>query len=105
MRTQLLIGIASLMVCGVASAQAELPTIEVRAGTLESVQVSCAKPDTVSAKDVERVLSITDPTTTPMLRRRLIHAASAACNERRGVRNARPLRRQAVSSRRNAPRP
>jgi hypothetical protein len=79
MRTQLLIAIASLMVCGVASAQGDLPTIEVRAGTLESMQVSCAKPDTVSAKDVERVLSITDPTTTPMLRRRLIHAASAAC--------------------------
>lgn len=79
MRTQLLVAIASLLVCGVASAQASLPTIEVRAGTLETVKVSCAKPDTVSTQDVERVLSIDDPSTTATMRRQLIHAVSAAC--------------------------
>lgn len=79
MRTQLLVASVSLLVCGVASAQASLPTIEVRAGTLETVKVSCANPDTVSPKDVARVLSIDDPSTTATLRRRLIHAVSAAC--------------------------
>lgn len=79
MRTRMRVPFYALLLCGgVASAQTQLPTVEVRAGTLESVMVSCAKPD-VSPQDVERVLSIDNPSTTPTLRRRLITAVSEAC--------------------------
>ncbi|NUS39181.1 MAG: hypothetical protein HOQ02_09185 [Lysobacter sp.] len=78
MPTRLPLSFSALLLCGVASAQTSLPTVEVRAGTLESVTVSCAKPD-VSSQDVERVLSIDDPSTTPTLRRKLLSAVSDAC--------------------------
>jgi hypothetical protein len=79
MRTQLLIAVSALLACGVAAAQTRLPTIEVRAGTNESVMVPCGKPDAVTAKDVQRVLSIDDSRTTRGMRRQFISAVSDAC--------------------------
>ena len=79
MRTQLLVALSTLLISGAASAQTTLSTVEVRAGAQESVIVSCAKPDSVTSEDVERVLSIDDPRTTPALRRRFISAVSDAC--------------------------
>jgi len=79
MRTQLLITLSALLACGAAAAQTQLPTIEVRAGTNESVMVPCAKPGAITDKDVERVLSIDDPRTTRSMRRQFISAVSDAC--------------------------
>ncbi|HSR66003.1 MAG TPA: hypothetical protein VLM17_10450 [Xanthomonadaceae bacterium] len=79
MRIQPILAVSALLACGMASAQSNLPTVEVRASTLESVSVSCAKPDSVSSADVERVLSIDDPSMTPGLRRRFVSAVAAAC--------------------------
>jgi hypothetical protein len=73
------VALGSLLVCGVASAQSTLPTVEVRAGTLESVEVSCADPASVKSEDVERVLSIQDSNMTRRLRKELIAAVSDAC--------------------------
>ena len=81
MRTRLLLPLAALLVGGVASAQTNLSTVEVRAGANESVMVSCSKPDTVAAEDVQRVLSIDDASTAPGLRKKLIAAVSAACKQ------------------------
>jgi len=81
MRTQLLIPVVALLVSGAASAQTSLSTIEVRAGANESVMVSCSKPDSVAAQDVQRVLSIDDPSTAPGLRKKLLSAVSAACRQ------------------------
>lgn len=78
MRTQLFVAGAVLLV-GSAAAQTSLPTIEVRAGGAESVSVPCAQPDSVTPDDVQRVLSIDDPSTTPALRKKFIGAVSAAC--------------------------
>lgn len=41
--------------------------------------MSCTKPDTVAAEDVNRVLSIDDPRATAGLRKKLISAVSEAC--------------------------
>jgi hypothetical protein len=79
MRTQLLVALSALLVSGVASAQTSLSTIEVRAGANESVMVSCAKPDSVSSQDVDRVLSNDDPRATAGLRKKLISAVSEGC--------------------------
>lgn len=79
MRTQLLVALSVLLISGAGSAQVNLSTVEVRAGAADSVMVSCSKPDSVTAKDVVRVLSIDDPRTTAVLRRKFISAASAAC--------------------------
>ncbi|WP_159015480.1 hypothetical protein [Cognatiluteimonas profundi] len=79
MRTQLFVALASLLVWGVASAQSSLPTVEVRADTRESVDVSCANPASVKSEDVERVLSIQDSNLTRRLRRQLISAVTDAC--------------------------
>jgi len=81
MRTRLLIPVVALLVSGAASAQTSLSTIEVRAGANESVMVSCSKPDSVAAQDVQRVLSIDDPSTAPGLRKKLLSAVSAACRQ------------------------
>jgi hypothetical protein len=95
MRKQSSVALVSLLVWGVASAQSTLPTVEVRAGTTESVDVSCANPASVKVKDVERVLSIEDPGMTRRLRKQLISAVTEAC--RTGIphilvtRNARDL--------------
>lgn len=78
MRIQLLIALPALLVGGVAAAQQTLPAIEVR-GDTETVQVSCTQPETVTADDVERVLSIEDPTTTRILRNKFIAVVSEAC--------------------------
>jgi len=79
MRTRTLVALSALLVCGAASAQSPLPTVEVRAGTTESVMVSCAKPDSVSREDVQRVLSIEDADMTRALRNKFIGAVSDAC--------------------------
>lgn len=80
MRTRTLVAIPALLVCGVAFAQqTTLPTVEVRAGTTESVMVSCAKPDSVSREDVERVLSIEDADMSRALKGRFVNAVSDAC--------------------------
>jgi hypothetical protein len=79
MRTQLLIAFPALLICGAASAQTTLPSIEVRAGTNESVMVSCKKPDSVSREDVERVLSIEDSSMTRAIQKRFVAAVSEAC--------------------------
>lgn len=79
MRTQDLVGMASLLIWGVASAQTNLPTVEVRANTAESVMVSCADPKSVTAKDIERVLSIDDSGMTRSLRTKFISAVTDAC--------------------------
>jgi hypothetical protein len=80
MRTQqLLVALASLLVCGVASAQSTLPTVQVRADTRESVEVSCADPASIKPQDVERVLSIQQPVMTRRLRTKLIAVVTEAC--------------------------
>jgi len=79
MRTQLFVALSTLLISGAASAQASLSTVEVRAGANESVMVSCAKPDSVTSQDVDRVLSIDDPRASPVLRKKFISAASDAC--------------------------
>ena len=79
MRTQLLVALSALLLSSAAAAQTSLSTIEVRAGANESMTVSCAKPDTVAAEDVNRVLSIDDPRATAGLRKKLISAVSEAC--------------------------
>lgn len=79
MRTRSLAALAALLVCGAASAQTQLPTIEVRAGTTESVMVSCAKPDSVSREDVQRVLSVEDADMSRALRNKFVGAVSDAC--------------------------
>jgi hypothetical protein len=78
MRTQHFVAGAVLLV-GSAAAQTSLPTVEVRADTRESVTVSCTQPDTVSAQDVERVLSLEDSSMTRDLRKKFIGAVSDAC--------------------------
>ena len=79
MRIQLLVALSALLIGGVAAAQTGLPTVEVRASTSESVMVSCTKPDSITPQEVERVLSIDDPSTTYDLRKKFISAVSAAC--------------------------
>ena len=81
MRTQLLVAFTTLLLCGAASAQTRLPSIEVRASASdsESVMVSCKKPDTVTRADVERVLSIEDSSMTRALQNRFVAAVSEAC--------------------------
>lgn len=81
MRTRTLAALSALLACGAASAQTQLPAVEVRAGTTESVMVSCAKPDAVSREDVERVLSIEDADMTRALRNRFVGAVSDACKQ------------------------
>ena len=81
MRTQLLVALSALLACGAASAQTALPSIEVRAGTTESVMVSCAKPDSVTREDVERVLSVDDAAMTRALRNRFVTVVSEACKQ------------------------
>lgn len=79
MRTQLFVGITSLLIWGAAAAQTNLPTVQVRADSRESVEVSCANPASVKSEDVERVLSVQDSRTTRGLRRKLISAVTDAC--------------------------
>ena len=79
MRTQILVGMVSLLISGVASAQTNLPTVEVRAETRETVSVSCANPDSVKSRDVERVLSIDDAALSHRLRQQFISAVTDAC--------------------------
>ena len=79
MRTPTLATLSTLLLCGAASAQTQLPAVEVRAGTTETVTVSCAKPDAVSREDVERVLSIEDADMTRALQKRFSAAVSDAC--------------------------
>jgi hypothetical protein len=78
MRIQLLFALPALLVGGLAAAQQTLPAIEVR-GDTETVQVSCTQPDTVTADDVTRVLSIEDPTDTRVLRNKFIAVVAEAC--------------------------
>lgn len=79
MRTQLLAALATVLVCGTASAQTTLPSIEVRAGANESVMVSCTKPDTVTQEDVARVLSLEDSSMTRAIHNHFVTAVSQAC--------------------------
>ena len=79
MRTPLFVALASLLIWGVASAQTDLPTVEVRANTAESVMVSCADPKSVTAQDIERVLSIDESSMTRRLRSKFISAVTDAC--------------------------
>ena len=79
MRTQLFVVPASLLIWGVSSAQTSLPTVEVRANTAETVMVSCADPKSVTAQDIERVLSIDDSSMTRSLRTKFISAVTDAC--------------------------
>jgi hypothetical protein len=78
MRTQTIV-LTALLACGAASAQQKLTTVEVRADTLESVDVACASPGSVSNKDVERVLAVTDPAKAAGLRKKFVAAATEAC--------------------------
>jgi len=79
MRTRIPVAFCVLALCGAASAQTQLPTIEVRAGTAESVMVSCANPDSVTKEDVGRVLSVEDVDMTRALHKRFTAAVSEAC--------------------------
>ena len=79
MRAQLFTGMTSLLIWGVASAQTNLPTVEVRADTRETVSVSCANPDSVKSRDVERVLSIDDAALSHRLRQQFVSAVTDAC--------------------------
>lgn len=79
MRTQLLPALTALLVCGVAAAQVTLPAVEVRAGTSQSVMVSCTKPDSVTTDDIKRVLSLEDADMTRTLHHEFIAAVSDAC--------------------------
>jgi hypothetical protein len=78
MRIQLLFALPALLVGGVAAAQQTLPAIVVR-GDTETVQVSSTQPDTVTADDVKRVLTIDDPGSTRVLRNKFIGVVSEAC--------------------------
>ncbi|MGN6512330.1 MAG: hypothetical protein ACTHKZ_01980 [Lysobacteraceae bacterium] len=78
MRTRCLVACALLLAGGAAMTQ-DLPTVEVRAGSLETVTVPCAQPDSVTPQDVERVLSLEDSSMTRDLRKKLIGAVSDAC--------------------------
>lgn len=79
MRTQTIVLFTALLACGAASAQRRLTTVEVRADTRESIDVACANPGAVSSKDVERVLSVSDPSKAAGLRKKFVAAATAAC--------------------------
>lgn len=79
MRTQLCVGMTSLLICGLAAAQSNLPSVEVRADSRESVEVSCANPASVKAQDVERVLSMQAASLTHGMRKKFISAATDAC--------------------------
>jgi hypothetical protein len=79
MRTQLLPALTALLVCGVAFAQAMLPAIEVRAGTSQSMMVSCTKPESATTDDIKRVLSLEDADMTRTLHHKFIAAVSDAC--------------------------
>lgn len=79
MRTQLIVGIGSLLTWGVACAQTNLPTVEVRADSRESVEVSCANPASVKSQDVERVLSIDDASLSRRMRKQFVSAVTDAC--------------------------
>lgn len=78
MRTQTIV-FTALLACGPAWAQERLTTVEVQAETLESVNVACASPGSVSNKDIERVLALTDPSKTNGLRKKFVAAATEAC--------------------------
>ena len=79
MRTSLLVVPASLLIGGMAAAQSSLPAVEVRAGTLETVMVSCVDPKSVTAQDIERVLAIDESSMTRSLRTKFISAVTDAC--------------------------
>ncbi len=79
MRTQLFVGMTVLLIGGAASAQTNLPSVEVRAETRETVSVSCANPSSVNSRDVERVLSIDDAALSHRLREQFISAVADAC--------------------------
>ena len=78
MRTQTIV-FTALLAFGAASAQQRLTTVEVRADTRESVDVSCASPGSVSNNDIERVLAVTDPSKVNGLRKKFVAAAMEAC--------------------------
>jgi len=79
MRTPLFVGMTSLLIWGLASAQTNLPTVEVRAGTSESLEVSCADPASVKSQDVERVLSMDDASLSHRMRKQFVSAVADAC--------------------------
>jgi hypothetical protein len=79
MRTQLFAGMTALLIGGAASAQTNLPSVEVRAETRETVSVSCKDPASVKSRDVERVLSIDDAALSHRLREQFIAAVTGAC--------------------------
>ena len=79
MRPYILATCSALALCGAAHAQTQLPAVEVRAGTTETVSVSCANPDEVSRTDVQRVLSIDDVDMTRAMHQKFVAAVSDAC--------------------------
>ena len=66
---------------GVAFAQEKsLPTVEIRAEESDkTLTMACVDPAEPSLKDVERVLSVSDPAQSRGLRTKLMEAASEAC--------------------------
>ena len=78
MRTHTVFVLSAVLACGAAFAQQRLTTVEVRADSRESVEVSCASPS-ISMDDVGRVLAVKDPARTSALRKKMISAASEAC--------------------------
>lgn len=79
MRPFILVTFSVLAICSAAHAQSQLPAIEVRADTTESVSVPCANPDSVSRTDVQRVLSIADVDMTRAIQKKFVAAVSEAC--------------------------
>jgi hypothetical protein len=78
-RTLSLAALSTLLTCGVAVAQSTLPSIEVRAGANDSVVVPCAKPESVSRVDVERVLSLGDADMNRTVEKKFAKAVAEAC--------------------------
>jgi hypothetical protein len=74
-----LVALPFLLASSAALAQQSLPTVEVRVDSERSMVIACSNPHKPEAKDVERVLQITDPKQTPGLRKQLMEAAAEGC--------------------------
>lgn len=80
MNTKQLVAFALVLASSAALAQESLATVEVRAESEMSLNISCSShPAKPSIKEVERVLGITDPSQSSGLRKKLMSAAAEAC--------------------------
>ena len=74
-----LVAIPFVLASYAALAQQSLPTVEVRVDSERSMVIACSNPLKPDAKEVERVLQITDSKQTPGLRKKLMAAAAEGC--------------------------